>query len=321
MNMSSTTGFRPVAAAPTAAPTKAASEIGVSRMRSAPNSSYRPRVTAKMPPASATSIPIRQTVGSTRISAAIPSRIASMYRSAGVSVAVDIAQDLCELGERRRAGELFGARNAGFGVAHDRVELVVGGEALRCDLRARDEQRVTSSPGLCLLGRLVPLRVSLVVALPAIGPGFDQPWTFACTAGIDGLLGRAEHSPDVVAVDDRGPYAVRRSESGDAFTSRHRATVRELRVAVVLADEQHRQIPHRSKVDRLVEGALVHGSLAEEGHGHAVTAEHAAREGRARRERQACSDDRVRAGNAFAPVGDVHRATPALAPSRSPAEE
>ena len=39
MNISSTTGLRPVAAAPTAAPTNAASEIGVSRMRSGPNSS------------------------------------------------------------------------------------------------------------------------------------------------------------------------------------------------------------------------------------------------------------------------------------------
>jgi hypothetical protein len=78
MNISSTTGFRPVAAAPTAAPTNADSEIGVSRTRSAPNSSYRPRVTAKMPPELATSMPIMQTAGSTRISAAIPSRIASM---------------------------------------------------------------------------------------------------------------------------------------------------------------------------------------------------------------------------------------------------
>ena len=66
MNMSSTTGFRPVAAAPTAAPMNAASEIGVSRTRSAPNSSYRPRVTAKMPPALPTSIPSKQTVGSIR---------------------------------------------------------------------------------------------------------------------------------------------------------------------------------------------------------------------------------------------------------------
>ena len=40
----------PVMAAPTAAPAMAASEMGVSRTRSSPNSSIIPRVTPKAPP-------------------------------------------------------------------------------------------------------------------------------------------------------------------------------------------------------------------------------------------------------------------------------
>jgi hypothetical protein len=43
--MISTTGRWPAIAAPTAAPTKPSSEIGVSRTRSSPNSSSRPAVT------------------------------------------------------------------------------------------------------------------------------------------------------------------------------------------------------------------------------------------------------------------------------------
>jgi hypothetical protein len=44
--MISTMGRIPPSAAPMAAPTKADSESGVSRMRSGPNSSRRPRLTA-----------------------------------------------------------------------------------------------------------------------------------------------------------------------------------------------------------------------------------------------------------------------------------
>ena len=48
--MISTIGRMPPSAAPMPAPTKADSDSGVSRMRSGPNSSSRPLLTAKQPP-------------------------------------------------------------------------------------------------------------------------------------------------------------------------------------------------------------------------------------------------------------------------------
>ena len=48
--MISTMGRIPPSAAPMPAPTKPDSDSGVSRMRSGPNSSSRPRLTAKEPP-------------------------------------------------------------------------------------------------------------------------------------------------------------------------------------------------------------------------------------------------------------------------------
>ena len=48
--MISTIGRSPAMAAPMPAPTKADSDSGVSRIRSGPNSSSRPRLTAKHPP-------------------------------------------------------------------------------------------------------------------------------------------------------------------------------------------------------------------------------------------------------------------------------
>ena len=75
--MMSTIGRMPVIAAPTPRPVKPASEIGVSMMRSLPNSSTSPVSTLKVVPASATSSPIRTTFGSRRISSAIASLMAS----------------------------------------------------------------------------------------------------------------------------------------------------------------------------------------------------------------------------------------------------
>ena len=73
-NMISTTGRRPLTAEPNAAPASASSEMGVSKTRSAPYFSYRPGVTAKTPPASATSSP----KNTTRSSAASASSSASL---------------------------------------------------------------------------------------------------------------------------------------------------------------------------------------------------------------------------------------------------
>jgi hypothetical protein len=50
MNCISAIGLKPMCAAPIAAPTMAASEIGVSMIRSGPNSSKKPSVILKAPP-------------------------------------------------------------------------------------------------------------------------------------------------------------------------------------------------------------------------------------------------------------------------------
>ena len=54
-NMSSTTGRSPAAAAPTAAPTNADSEIGVSQHPAGPNLWYSPLVTPSTPPQASSS--------------------------------------------------------------------------------------------------------------------------------------------------------------------------------------------------------------------------------------------------------------------------
>jgi hypothetical protein len=64
-------------AAPMAAPTIACSLIGVSQTRSGPNSANRPVVVLKTPSAAPMSSPRQTTVGSRRISWAMPMATAS----------------------------------------------------------------------------------------------------------------------------------------------------------------------------------------------------------------------------------------------------
>src|SRR6202162_5830747 len=75
--MISTTGRSPVIAAPTPMPVKPGSEIGVSITRVFPNSATIPDSTLNGVPASATSSPRMNTVGSRRISSDSASRTAS----------------------------------------------------------------------------------------------------------------------------------------------------------------------------------------------------------------------------------------------------
>src|SRR5712691_6515696 len=112
--MRSTTGRRPDAAAPTAAPTMVASDNGIFQTRWLPNSSANPRV-EPMTLRSASS-PNSTTVGSSRMASAIPSRIALMKnvvtgifllrnRRLDRALGEDIRQRCGRVGQRTRFGK------------------------------------------------------------------------------------------------------------------------------------------------------------------------------------------------------------------------
>src|SRR5258705_6838589 len=125
-NMMSTTGRNPVIAAPTASPVKPASEMGVSRTRSLPNSSTRPDSTLKGVPASATSSPMMQTLASRRISSASASRIAcAKVSSRSVAISgIDILLYFVDTRVGRCDSEIHG-------LLHFRFQFVV--PAIECD--------------------------------------------------------------------------------------------------------------------------------------------------------------------------------------------
>src|SRR5579872_1921358 len=135
-NMMSTTGRRPVMAAPTPMPVNPASEMGVSSTRSGPNSSTRPFRTLKAVPASATSSPITKTRGSRRNSSARASRTASPSVSSRTALLVNTAASgihvLGDALDRRIGGgdrELHGLLHLRLHCGVDLVELSLGRRA------------------------------------------------------------------------------------------------------------------------------------------------------------------------------------------------
>ncbi len=79
-----------------------------------------------------------------------------------------------------------------------------------------------------------------------------------------------------------------------------------LRVAVVLADQDDREVPEGGEVDRLVEGPGPGRPVAEAGHRHPVGALEARRQTGADRDGDSGADDPGREQEARRRVGDVH---------------
>ena len=112
------------------------------------------------------------------------------------------------------------------------------------------------------------------------------------------------------------PKPAARSAMLSAATDQVRAG--RLGVAVVLRDEDRRQVPHRRQVHRLQRGALVRGAVAEERDADAAVALELGRQRGAADQRRPAADDAVRAEHALGQVGDVHRAALAATRSRPP---
>src|SRR4051812_49476218 len=170
-NMMSTTGRIPVIAAPSARPVMPGSEIGESTTRSGPNSSTRPARTLNGVPASATSSPITNTVGSRRSSSRSASLTACAIVSSrvpgGASASEDMVRHLARVGERRAQRVLDGGRDLGLDLLPE-----PGHGLVVADPRRQQLDRVALRPPQLLL--LLPAVVRAVdvadgVAVVAVG--------------------------------------------------------------------------------------------------------------------------------------------------------
>src|SRR5436190_631871 len=178
-NMMSTTGRRPVIAAPSPSPAMPASEIGESTIRSVPNSSTRPASTLNGVPASATSSPITKTVPSRRSSSAS----ASLTACDMVSSRVDIFGDLARVGERRRQRVLHGRGDLGVDARSDPLDILVVAEP-----SGEERDRVALALPLVLLflrAVVRPVDVADVVAVVAVGPALEEARALGASCTVD----------------------------------------------------------------------------------------------------------------------------------------
>src|SRR6266496_1013474 len=275
-NMMSTTGRMPVMAAPTARPVKPASEMGVSRTRSLPNSSTRPERTLKGVPASATSSPMMQTVGSRRISSASASRMACAKVSSRSAVSgIDILVHLIGARVRRRHREFHRFLHCRLNLRVHPVERGGVGQFLFDQPLSQVENRVAFGfPGLLFLLRAIvfAVNVSDVMAVVAVGVTKQKRRSPAATRALHQQLGKTVHRAHVLPIHADG-FEVESSGAVEDLSCRGFRVVGVFRVQVVLAYVDYRKLEELGEVHHFVEQTLPESALSEETHGHLARAQ------------------------------------------------
>src|SRR5215469_5324898 len=250
-NMMSTIGRIPVIAAPTASPVNPASEIGVSRTRSLPNSSTSPESTLKGVPASATSSPMMQTFGSRRISSLSASRTAcANVSSRSLTSGVDMLFHLIGVWIRRLHREFRRAIHLGDQFFLDLFELSLLGNVVR---RHPGDQILNwipfRFPALLFGFRSVIRAIDVADMMTAVSVSVrqDESRAAAVASALSELAGDRMDRTHVLAIDFRRKKPERRGACQDVTRGGLRKMC-VLRVQVVLADVNHRQLEQLRKI-------------------------------------------------------------------------
>src|SRR5580658_8419767 len=268
-NMMSTTGRKPVIAAPTPTPVKPASDIGVSTTRSAPNSSTSPERTLNGVPASATSSPKMQTLESRRISSASASRTACANVSSRSGI--DVFLHLVDAGIRRRNGEFHRgfhliARFGGDLIERGGIRLFLAQQPSR----EKFDGIAFGLPVLLFLLRAVVFAVDVADVMPTvtIGIGLQKCRTLARTRPLHQPLRDFIHCPHVLAID-RGSLDAERGGAAENSSGCGLRKMGVFVVEIVLADVDHGQLPELRQVHHFIQRSLTESAFAEKADGHA----------------------------------------------------
>jgi hypothetical protein len=145
-----------------------------------------------------------------------------------------------------------------------------------------------------------------MAAVP-VGDALDQRGAAARARLGIGRGGGAVDDVGVVAVEDDALEPVSRGAIGGGMLDRrHLADRRIFHIEIVLADEDHRQLPHCGEIQRLVEGADIGRAVAEEAYRHVAVALVLRAQSRAAGNRQMRADDGVRTEHAMLGGGEMH---------------
>ncbi len=154
----------------------------------------------------------------------------------------------------------------------------------------------------------------------AEGHALEQIGAVALAQGADRLSCGRKNGRQIIAVDGLRGDAVGRGETAHVLDVGVLLTTRELGVAVVLADEQHRQSPQGGKIQRLVERARARRPIAKKDDADVLSALRLRGPRGARGERQIARHDAGRAQYAVRRVDQVHRAAAPAAQAGLPSQ-
>lgn len=172
------------------------------------------------------------------------------------------------------------------------------------------------------LARLaVLLVIADVVASDALGHRFDERRAVAGTAAIRGFGDRGCHRPRVVAVDTHAGDAVRTPTLVELIVRHDVGKKCQLRIAVVLAHEDHRKLARGSEVQGFAHRPLVHRPVAEHRQNHRAALHTLRGERCSASNGGACPDDAVLAVEGVGDIGQVRAAAATAVDSGLPAEQ
>src|ERR1700722_18123428 len=269
-NMMSTTGRRPVIAAPTPTPVNPASEIGVSTTRAVPNSSTRPESTLNGVPASATSSPMMKTRESRRISSASASRTASAkvisrIPGSGIHVLVNFVRARVRRGDGKFHGLIhfssqFGVDRAwGAGVCVFFVFQPLGEIFNRIALR---------QPLLLFFFRAVIFTIDVADVMSAIAVGVAEKKcrAFAAAGAIGEGRGDGMHRANVLAIHGFRAHSESAGPRRNIPCCRFRK-MRVFGVHIIFAHVNNAQLPELREVHAFIQHALAERAFTEKANG------------------------------------------------------
>ena len=166
----------------------------------------------------------------------------------------------------------------------------------------------------------IGLRIALEMAVIAVELDVEQRRASAAARSLDHLAGDLVDLEEVVAIDLPGRNAEALGPLDLAAADRPARSSR-FGIAIILGDEDDRQVPDLRQIVALQDRALVGGTVPVEGHRHAAGLERLRRQRCPAGERTAGADDAIGAEHALGKVGDVHRAALASAHAVALAED
>lgn len=229
----------------------------------------------------------------------------------GETVALQVRQGF----QRTALGKIHGCRDLRRNLAFDTRQIVVSDQPVVLEPALEALDQAVLAPGFDFGLVTVELGVEHRMGAKAVGSALQEAGPSGFADEIQRAPCRALHGDHIHAIDCLAADRVARCLGVDV-DFRLRSLQRGAHgIAIVLAHEQHRELPQGGEIEAFVELAFGDRALAEEAGSDSRLAAQTIGQGKTDGQRQSASDDRIAAVEVRIAAEQVHRAAP---PARAP---